>query len=129
MTPEEQQRLRKLAARMDEQRRYIEAIFDLLPRLKANAESFDAAITKLLAVTRSRKRGQRGKLHGARSQEDVALHLAKWRRNQLRAEGMPAWDAWDKAKREIAPLFHVTPGTMQEWYNGVNRRYRRKRES
>ena len=124
MTPAEEKTLLALAARMEDHMAFIEALFEKMPNFKRTSAEWDATVAKLL----QRRRGDRSKLHGAALVEEVALDLAKWRRRQLRKEGLAWDDAWEQALREVATELGLSPSTLQDWYKGKSRRKRKKRE-
>lgn len=123
MTPEEKERLAFLVARMEDRTAFVEALFEKLPGFKRSSEEWDATVAKLL----QRKRGDRSKLNGAALVEEVAVDLAKWRRRQLRKDGLAWDDAWEQASREVAAELGLSPSTLQDWYKGKSRRQRTKR--
>ena len=124
MTPAEEETLLALTARMEDRTTFVEALFEKLPNFKTTSAEWDATVAKLL----QRRRGDRSKLNGAALVEEVALDLAKWRRRQLREDGLGWDDAWEKALREVAAVLGLSPSTLQDWYKGKSRRKRKKRE-
>ena len=123
MTPAEEKALLALAARMEDRMAYTEALFEKMPNFETTSAEWDATLAKLLR----RERGDRSKLHGAALVEEVALDLAKWRRRQLREDGLAWDDAWEQALQEVAAKLGLSPSTLHDWYKGKSRRKRKKR--
>ena len=119
-----------LAARMEDREAFVEALFEKLPGFRRTSAEWDATLAKL----RKRKRGDRSKLHGAALVEEVALNLAKWRRRQLREDGLARDkdglvrdNAWECALKEVAVELGLSASTLEDWYRGVSRRNRKKK--
>lgn len=123
MKAAEERNLLALAEYMMDEVAYVDVLVEKLPNFKARSVKWDATIAKFYP----RRRGDRSKLNGAVLVEEVAVDLVKWRRRQLRREGL-AWDeAWEQALGEVALKFNVSASTLEDWYKGKSRRVRKKR--
>lgn len=109
---------------VERDRLFRELLSDQLPKTISALKDFEQSLQNLERLKGGRARGQRTKLHAAILSEDVAVDLVKRRRNDLKERGIPPYDALEQACREIAPLFCVGPGTLQDWLRGVRRRER-----
>lgn len=95
-------------------------------KLMFDAVGFDDELASVLKAQKARTRGNKTKLTGGCALERLAVRLAKQRRDELKARGMRPGVAWEDALNEVAPLFGVKPGTIHDWYRGINRRERNK---
>ena len=106
--------LRELEARM----RYHTMLFEDAPRMRKTFSSYDDSLGKYL----TRKRGDKTKLLGGQSIEELAVLLLKERKRQLRRIGTPRFEIEDQAREEIAPHFGIKAGTFENWERNVRRR-------
>jgi hypothetical protein len=79
-----------------------------------------------LANITERRRGQRTKLQGSQLVEEEAVELVKRLKDILKQDGHSTFDAWEKAREQVATIIGVSPATLEDWQRGVNKRQRNR---
>ncbi len=77
-----------------------------------------------LATHAKRKRGQKAKLQGGQAVEEEAVNVMKRLKDLLKQDGWPTFEAWEKARQQVAEVINVKPATLEDWQRGVNKRQR-----
>jgi hypothetical protein len=116
--PNRMKRLQFLLREFEARMRFYTMLFEDTPRMRKNFSSYDDSLWKRLA----RKRGDKTKLLGGQSIEELAVVPLKERKRQLRIIGTPQFEIEDQARKEIAPHFGIKAGTFENWEHNVRRR-------